>query len=106
MSALTDRRKREIEMLYRKMKEEPSKVFLNVFIDDVVLNEDPTLPAYVYELFKQMGGLKSYNYTEGSNHITATVLWTESEAKYRVEDLRNTRGIKNVQAWILYPTRD
>ena len=103
MSSLTERRKREIEMLFRRMKERPSKVFLSVFLDDNFFNEDPTLPRHISQLINQMDGVESYNYTEGTNHITATAQWTESETQYRVEYLRKTRGIKYVQAKILYP---
>lgn len=103
MSSLTDRRKKEIEMLYRRMKKRPSKVLLNIFLDDNFFSQDPTLPKYISQLLKQKEGVESYIYTEGSNNITATARWTESEAQYRVDDLRETRGIKSVQAKILYP---
>ena len=104
MSALTERKKREIEMLYRKMKEKPSRVFLSIFLDESILNQS-TLHTYISELMKRME-VESYTYTENTNHLTATARWTESEAQYKVEDLRNTPGIKHVQANILYPARD
>ena len=57
---------------------------------------------YISQLLKQKEGVDIYVYTEGSNNITATARWTESEAQYRVDDLRETRGIKkSVQAKIL-----
>jgi uncharacterized membrane-anchored protein len=104
MSSLTEKKKREIEMLYRKMKEKPSKVFLSIFLDESILNE-PALHTYISQLMKRMR-IESYTHSEGTNHLTATAQWTESDAQYKVEDLRNTRGIKYVQAKILYPARD
>jgi hypothetical protein len=103
MAALTERKKREIEMLYRKMKEKPSKVFLNVSLNESFFSEEPTLPKHILNFIQHMEGIESSVYSVGSNNITATAQWTETEAKYRVEDLRKTHGVKSVQAKILYP---
>jgi len=76
MSALTPKKKREIEMLYRKMKEKPSKVFLIVFIDEKMLRNEPTILRVILNLIKRTEGIRSLNHSVGTNAITATAQWT------------------------------
>jgi hypothetical protein len=110
MSALTEKKKREIETLYRKLKEKPSKVFLNILIGADISN-NPRIIKRILNLIWSMGDVEYSTYTEGTNNFTATTFWKESDATNNVQTLRRriqevaNLPIKavNVQAKILYP---
>jgi hypothetical protein len=101
VSALTEKKKKEIEMLYRKMKEKPSRVLLNVFTDISKPNEVQAISKRVLNSLGRMRGIKYCGYTKGTNHISAMAQWTESEAKFIVAELKKDPGVANLQAQIL-----
>jgi hypothetical protein len=104
MSALTPKKMREIEMLYRKMKEKPSKVFLMIFLEENLFRDEPKT-RYILNLIRNTAGVRSFNHSIGTNLITAMTEWNESEVQYRVDELMHIRGVRYVQSTILYPAR-
>jgi hypothetical protein len=110
MSALTERKKREIEMLYRKLKEKPSKVFLNIFVN-IDISNNPHIIKQILNFITNMEGVEFSNYTQGTNNFTATAQWKESDAQLNVEKLKRILlelanappEMVKIQAKILYP---
>ena len=87
MSALTERKKKEIDMLYRKMKAKRSKVFLNILINSNVkisrrIGERITKSIY------RLGDVQYSSYSLGTNNFTAEAQWNESDAVGKVDLLK------------------
>jgi hypothetical protein len=104
MSALTERRKREIETQFREMKEKRAyKVFLYVFCDTQSLEDTLSIPQVVMDSITRKKGIESISYIDGSNFITVLAQWQDYEVNYKIKEIRKIRHVSGVRAEILAP---
>jgi hypothetical protein len=101
MSALTEKRKREIMELLRRTRV-PTRIFLNIYFDMSRFYEIRSILRHIREELENIPGidLPSTHY-EGTNMITVTAQWTESEARLRVAEIMNIEGVIDVKANII-----
>jgi hypothetical protein len=86
------------------MKEKPSKVLLMIFLEENLFRDEPTT-RFILNLIRNTAGIGSFNHSVGTNLITATTQWKESEVQYRVDEPMHIKGVRYVQATILDPAR-
>ena len=100
MSALTERRKREIMEQYQRMRV-PRRFILSIIYDTSNINEIPSIERNIMDAINRMPDIESYTPYHGENIIAVTARWTESEKELRVEELGRIPGVMNVQARII-----
>jgi hypothetical protein len=104
LSALTERRKREIEHLYNELKKKSqSKVLLYVICDIADMNSASSIVEEVMKSIKIMNGIESVSYSYGTNVITVVALWNEIEANSKVDAIKKIDKVIDVKAKILSP---
>ncbi|HKG90151.1 MAG TPA: hypothetical protein VKA95_17690 [Nitrososphaeraceae archaeon] len=104
MSALTERKKREIETQYREMMAKRGyRVFLTVFCDVKSLEDTFTIPQKIMDSIRKMKGVESVSYTDASNVITVMAQWKESEVNSKIREIQEIPKVVNVTAKILRP---
>jgi hypothetical protein len=75
MSSLTERRKREIEDQYIKMrKDAQNKLLLYVICNINNINEGQNIAQKILKDIYKIGGIESASYTYGTNTITVVVV--------------------------------
>jgi hypothetical protein len=100
MSALTERRQREIMESYQRIRV-PRGILLSIFYDANDVHEIPNILRRIGEALRRMTGIDSSTLHQGTNPIVVTAQWTESDTELRVEELRRIQGVANVQARII-----
>jgi hypothetical protein len=75
MSSLTERRKREIEDQYIKMRKDAQKKLLLYVICNINnINEGQNIAQKILKDIYKIGGIESASYTYGTNTITVVVV--------------------------------
>jgi hypothetical protein len=100
MSALTERRKREIMELYQR-RIVPRRIFLNIIYDISDINRVTIIERDILDSLERMTGIESYTPYQGRNIIAVTAQWTEDEAESRVAELMRIAGVLDVKAKVI-----
>jgi hypothetical protein len=104
MSALTERKKREIETQFRKMKARRAyKVFLYVLCDTKTLRDTFTIPQMIMDSTKRKKGVESIYYTNGTNVITVLAQWEDFEISGKIMEIKSIRHVTGVRTELLAP---
>jgi hypothetical protein len=102
VSSLTEKRKREIEEQFAKMKREAErKVLLNVTCDIKDINDGPIISQRILKDIYKIYGVESASYTYGTNIITVIAKW--NEISYIVEKIKKLPLVLGVSGKALSP---
>jgi hypothetical protein len=103
MSSLTDKKKREIEEQYAKMKQEAErKVLLNVICDIRNINEGSIISQRILKEIYKIHGIESASYTYGTNVITVIAKWNDP-ISYIIEKIKKLPLVLDVSGKALSP---
>jgi hypothetical protein len=102
MSSLTEKRKREIEEQYAKMKREAErKVLLKVICDIKNINDGPIISQRILKDIYKIHGVESASYAYGTNTITVIAKW--NELSYIIEKIKKLPLVLDVSGKALSP---
>jgi len=102
MSALTDRRKREIDEQLAKIKREAEKkALLKVICDIKNINDGPIITQRILKDIYKIHGVESASYIYGTDTITVLAKW--NEAPYIIEKIEKLPLVLDVKGRALFP---
>lgn len=104
MSALTERKKKEIESLFLKMKQKTyKKVMLYVTCNIQGVNQEPIIVDRILKTINNMNAIESASYDYGTNTITVTANWKDYEISQMIESIKAIPNVLDIKAYILNP---
>ena len=102
MSALTDRKRREIDEQLAKIKREAEKkALLNIICDIKNINDGPTISQRILNDIYKIYGVESASYIYGTDTITVLAKW--NEALNIIEKIKKFQQVLDVKGRALYP---
>jgi hypothetical protein len=102
MSALTDRKKREIDEQLAKMKREAEKkALLNVICDIKNINDGPIISQRILKDIYKIYSVESASFIYGTDTVTVLAKW--NEALHIIEKIKKLPQVLDVKGRALYP---
>jgi 5,10-methylene-tetrahydrofolate dehydrogenase/methenyl tetrahydrofolate cyclohydrolase len=102
MSALTEKKKKEIESLYLKMKQKACrKVMLYVTLRP--LDNEYVIADRILKFINKMNEIESTSYTPGTYVMTVTANWKEYEVQQKIKSIKDLPEVSDIKAYILNP---
>lgn len=104
MSSFTERKKREIENLYLKMKQKAyKKVMLYVICNIPTLHDEAVITDRVLKFIYKMKDIEFASYAQGTNTITVTANWKDYEVLQKIKSIKELPDVLDIKAYILNP---
>ena len=86
--------------LYRRTRV-PYRIFLSIFFDASNIYEVPSILKRITGKLEIMGIETQPTHYDGTNKITVTTQWTQSETELNVAELLNITGVEDVKAGVI-----
>jgi nitrate reductase NapAB chaperone NapD len=104
MSSLTEKKKREIENLYLKMKQKScKKIMLYVKCNIQTVDLGPVVVEHILKAINKMSDIEAASYTYGTNIVTVTANWKDYEVNQKIKYIKQIPNVLDVEAYILNP---
>jgi hypothetical protein len=100
MSSLTEKRKREIESLYLKMKQETYKKVMLYVICNI---QSEHIMSDILKSINKLNDIESSSVPYGTNTITVIADWKEFEVPQKIKYILGIPNVLDVKAYILDP---